>query len=275
MATVKELLLALGRGENAIDRLDGECLLSHCLGKPRTWLFTWPDAMVEATTVARFRQLLQARRDGQPLAYLLGRQAFWSLSLAVNQHTLAPRADTELLVYWALELPLPATARVLELGTGSGAIALALAHERPGWRITATDSSAKALQVARGNAGSLGLDQVNFLRSDWFEQVPLEPCNLLLGNPPYVAVNDPHLRGDGVRHEPAAALVSGADGLDALRLLAGGASRYLLRGGWLLLEHGHTQGEAVRGLLRAAGFDGVETRCDLAGRERVSGGISA
>ena len=275
MATVKELLLALGRGENAIDRLDGERLLSHCLGKPRTWLFTWPDAVVEAATVARFRQLLQARRDGQPLAYLLGRQAFWSLSLAVNQHTLAPRADTELLVYWALELPLPATARVLELGTGSGAIALALAHERPGWRITATDCSAKALQVARGNAGSLGLDQVNFLRSDWFEQVPPEPCNLLLGNPPYIAVNDPHLRGDGVRHEPAAALVSGADGLDALRLLAGGASRYLPRGGWLLLEHGHTQGEAVRGLLRAAGFDGVETRCDLADRERVSGGISA
>lgn len=273
MASVGELLSAASRGDAALERLDAECLLSHCLAKPRSWLFSRPDSGVAADAQARFRELVQARREGQPLAYLLGRHEFWSLSVAVNRHTLVPRADTEALVHWALELMLPAAAQVLELGTGCGAIALALARERPLWQVTATDISSEALQVAAANAGALGLNRVRWRRSNWFAQLRPRPWNLILSNPPYIAEHDPHLLGDGVRHEPVAALVSGADGLDSIRQLVREAPHYLSPAGWLLLEHGHSQGRTVRELLRGEGFDGVRTRRDLAGRERVSGGF--
>ncbi len=280
MATVRDLISAASGApfdldKADLDRLDLELLLCHCLSKPRTWLYSWPEAAVESADAEHFQRLVSQRRQGKPLAYLLGKQEFWSLPLTVNEHTLIPRADTETLVQWALALALPETACVVDLGTGSGAVALALARERPHWQLTATDCSEEALEVARVNASALGLARVSFLCSDWFQQLPGKRWNLMVSNPPYIPESDPHLHGDGVSYEPRAALSSGVDGLDDIRLLAELAPAYLASGGYLLMEHGFDQAAAVRALLSAAGFVGVESRRDLAGLERVSGGYLA
>lgn len=256
-------------------RRDGEILLGHCLGRPRSWLFTWPEAEVPPEPAARYRDLLARRRAGEPVAYLVGERDFWSLSLRVTAATLVPRPDTETLVSWALDLPLPETARVLDAGTGSGAIALALAAERPGWQLTAVDRDPAALAVATGNAERLGLGPVRFLVSDWLAALHGERFDLVVANPPYLAADDPHLEGPALAHEPVQALVAGSTGLEDLATLAAAAPAHLAPGGWLLLEHGCDQGEAVRGLLAGAGFDAVATRRDLAGLERASGGRHA
>jgi release factor glutamine methyltransferase len=256
-------------------RRDAEVLLGHCLGRPRSWLFTWPEAEVPAEPAARYRDLLARRRAGEPVAYLVGERDFWSLSLRVTGATLVPRPDTETLVSWALELALPDDARVLDAGTGSGAIALALATERPRWRVTAVDRDPAALAVASGNAQRLGLGRVRFLVSDWFAALEGDSFDLVVANPPYLAADDPHLSGPSLAHEPVQALVAGPTGLEDLAALAATAPAHLAGGGWLLLEHGCDQAAAVRGLLAGAGFDAVATRRDLAGLERASGGRHA
>ncbi len=270
MATVRELLRA---APAAVARRDAEVLLCHCLGKPRTWLFGWPEAGVDPAAENRFRELLLARARGEPVAYLTGEREFWSLALAVDPATLIPRPDTEILVEWALQCPLPPNSTVLDLGTGSGAIALALAAERAGWSVTAVDNSAAALGVAQANADRLGLG-VQFLLSDWFRAVRGRRYHLLVANPPYIAPDDPHLRRGDVRYEPPGALVADDAGLADLARIAGDAPAHLHPRGWLLLEHGYQQGEAVRRLLHNAGFEQVRTRADLAGRERVTGGCA-
>ncbi|MGL4565659.1 MAG: peptide chain release factor N(5)-glutamine methyltransferase, partial [Halioglobus sp.] len=219
-----------------------------------------------------YRQLLAQRRDGQPVAYLVGQREFWSLPLRVNQHTLIPRPETETLVSWALELELPPQARVLDLGTGTGAIALALARERPRWQLQGVDSSEDALGVARLNAAMLALERVGFTRSDWYQAVVGQRFHLLVSNPPYIDAGDHHLQQGDLRFEPRAALVAADAGLADLAQLIAGAPAHLHPGGWLLLEHGYRQGEAVRALLHQAGFGPVATRRDLASLERVSGG---
>jgi len=272
MATVRELLRAGECLPDGSGRLDAEILLSHCLGKPRAWLYTWPEQPVSDGCARRFRELLARRGEGHPVAYLTGVREFWSLPLAVSAATLIPRPETELLVAWALELALPAAAHVLDLGTGSGAIALALASERPRWRVTGVDASEAALQVARANARQLALERVVLETSNWYDGIGGRRFDLLLANPPYIDGADEHLARGDVRFEPRAALVAPQGGLADLALLATGAPGHLRDRGWILLEHGFEQAAAVREMLREAGFSAVTTRRDLAGHERVTGG---
>jgi release factor glutamine methyltransferase len=253
------------------DPADAALLLAHVLQRPRAWLLAHGDAEVPADAARRFETLLARRADGEPVAYLTGRRGFWTFELQVGPATLVPRPETERLVELALErLPAGRASAIADLGTGSGAIALALALERPQARVVATDASADALAVARANAASLGIANIEFLEGDWFAPLAGRRFDLVASNPPYIALGDPHLGMGDLRHEPASALASGRDGLDAIRTIARDAPTHLVPGGWVLLEHGWTQGEAVRALLAAAGFAGVLTAQDLEGRDRVT-----
>lgn len=253
-----------------VDAVDAEALLAHALGRDRGWLFAHADDPVVQDRHDRFASLLARREAGEPVAYLCGRRGFWTLDLAVTPDTLIPRPETELLVELALaRLPAGRAQRVADLGTGSGAIALALAAERPQARVDAVDASPGALEVARRNAREAGLPNVAFHLGDWFAALPDLRFDLVASNPPYIAVGDPHLLRGDLRHEPAMALSSGRDGLDAIRAIVRDAPAHLHPGGWLLLEHGHDQGEPVRALLQAAGFVEVATHRDLEGRDRV------
>ena len=272
MASVRELLALAAGLDSDSAALDAEVLLCHCLDKPRSWLFTWPERELAPGAEQQFRELMIRRAAGEPVAYLTGQRGFWSLDLEVSADTLIPRPDTETLIIWALELPLPSAARVVDLGTGSGAIACALAAERPNWSMTATDASAAALQVARRNSERHCAGRLRLRQGSWFEPLGSTSYDLIVCNPPYIAASDPHLQQGDVRFEPDSALVSGDDGLDALRHIAATSGSHLCAGGYLLLEHGYQQGAAVRELLVEAGFDQVATRCDLAGQERISGG---
>lgn len=270
-ATVAQALaasIALG-----VDRLDAQLLLLHALGRAphdRAWLLAHDtDAMPDAAWSALAAQLSR-RRAGEPVAYLLGEKEFHGLSLQVDARVLVPRPDTETLVEWALLcLEGRAAPRVLDLGTGSGAIALALQHARPDAQVDAVDASADALAVAQANAARLGLP-VRFAQADWLDGAGTG-YTVIASNPPYIATGDPHL--PALRHEPSSALVSGADGLDDIRRIVQDAPAHLAEGGWLLLEHGHDQAAAVRELLASRGFAEVQSRDDLAGIQRCSGGI--
>lgn len=251
--------------------LEAHLLLAHVLGITRERLLSHPERALDAPVAQRYATLIARRAAGEPLAYLTGRREFWSLELAVTPAVLIPRPETELLVERALSLG-PAAARVADLGTGSGAIALAIARERPRWHIVATDISAPALAVARGNAAALSLGQIEFLEGSWFEPLGAARFELLVSNPPYVGADEPALGCPALAFEPPLALTPGPDGLAALRSLTRGASAHLAPGGWLLLEHGATQGEALRRELVAAGFTHVRSHPDLAGHERMTEG---
>lgn len=269
LAAAADRLAAL---PEATPRLEAEALLAHSLQRPRSYLFAWPEQRLSADRWLTFQALLERRLTGEPLAYVLGHREFWSLELEVGPDTLIPRPDTELLVEQALER-LPPQAQVLELGTGSGAITAALASERPDCRITASDLSPAAVACAQRNFTRLRLGNAHALVSDWFSALPRETrFHLILSNPPYIAADDPHLEQGDLPWEPRDALVSGADGLDAIRHITAEAPARLLPSGWLLLEHGWTQGPAVRSILRAAGLVQIASERDLAGLERVTFG---
>lgn len=247
-----------------VARSDADILLAFVLGCSRAQLVLNP--VPTSAQRARYESLLARRAAGEPVAYLTGEKEFWSLLLKVTPDVLIPRPDTELLVEWALQ---GAPHRIADVGTGSGAIALALAKELPQARIHATDISEAALAIAESNAGSLGLKNVEFLHGSFLE--PLDTnLDLIVSNPPYIAERDPHL--PALRYEPPLALTSGTDGFDAIREITRQAPEHLKSGGWLLLEHGAEQGAAVRDLLKQNGFLRIETRCDLAGLERATGG---
>ena len=258
-----------------VARLDAQLLLAHHLGRPRAWVLAHDGDVLPAAAAVAVLADLQRRADGVPLAYLTGRREFHGLTLRVGPDVLDPRADTEALVDWAHELlggelSTIASPEVVDLGTGSGAIALAVKHACPRARVRALDASPAALDVARGNGERLQL-AVDWLLGDWWSALPPPPVHLALSNPPYIAADDPHL--PALRHEPRLALTPGGDGLAAIDALIAGAGDHLLGGGWLLLEHGHDQGAAVRQRLARAGFERVGTRHDLAGHERCSGGM--
>lgn len=257
-----------------VERLDAQLLVAHLLGRPRAWVLAHGDDAVDALRAAAIETAFARRADAVPLAYLTGAREFHGLVLRVTPDVLDPRPDTEVLVDWALELlagelgarPAPG---VVDLGTGSGAIALAIAHRCPRAHVRALDRSDAALAVARANGERLGLP-VQWLAGDWWHGLPPPPVDLAVANPPYIAADDPHLAA--LRHEPRAALTPGGDGLGAIEVLVAGAGAHLRPGGWLLLEHGFDQGEAVRRRLADAGFEAIATRHDLAGHDRCTGG---
>ncbi|MFM9900917.1 MAG: peptide chain release factor N(5)-glutamine methyltransferase [Polaromonas sp.] len=262
-----------------LTRLDAQLLLLHVLARPshdRAWLLTHDNDPLPNELATAFNQLAQRRASGEPLAYIVGHKEFFGLDLAVDPRVLVPRPDTETLVEWALErLTTEGAGRlphVLDLGTGSGAIALALAHtlhtSGRSAHIVAVDASPQALAAAQANATRLALS-IRFLNSDWFGQVDGR-FDLIVSNPPYIADADPHLAQ--LTHEPLQALTSGADGLNDLRRIIDQAPAHLQAGGWLLMEHGYDQSEAVRALLVQHGFVDVQSRLDLSGIERCSGG---
>lgn len=252
-------------------RLDVALLLAHVLERERSYLLTWPEIELSAAQQDRFLALLQRRKAGEPVAYLLGSRGFWSLQLQVSPATLIPRPETELLVEHALQLSLPREASVLDLGTGTGAIALALAVERPEWRLVATDLSAEAVTLAAHNAQQHGVANVSFRHGPWFEALT-EPqrFHLIVSNPPYIDPLDPHLTQGDVRFEPASALVAQDQGYADLAHIIGQAPDFMTDAAWILLEHGFQQGERVRAMLQQRGFVQVQTLIDLSGLERVS-----
>jgi len=253
-------------------RIDAQLLLLHAVGRPdagRAWLLAHDtDAMDEAVH-AQFIALCQRRLAGEPVAYLTGRKEFYGLPLQVDARVLDPRPDTETLVDWALEVIAPlASPRVVDLGTGSGAIALALQSQRTDAQVLAVDASADALVVAQANAERLGLP-VQFQPANWLAGVE-GSFDAIVSNPPYIPSADPHLAA--LTHEPLQALASGADGLEDIRTIVAQAPTHLSPGGWLLLEHGYDQAEAVQALLATQGFTQVHSRNDLAGIARCTGG---
>lgn len=256
--------------------LDVELLLSHALDVDRAWLKTWPEHILLSAQVSIFEDLFARRLTGEPIAFIIGSQGFWSLDLKVTPQTLIPRPETELLVETSLALDLPADCRAIDLGTGTGAIALALAKERPNWQLTAVDSEPAAVKLAELNSHYCQIDNVMVYQSDWFSQVPLlgrlSNYHLIVSNPPYIEIDDPHLMQGDVRFEPASALVSGVDGLDDLREVINSSVKYLETFGWLLVEHGYRQGSAVRELFKAAGFITIETLTDFNQLERITMG---
>ncbi len=253
-------------------RLDAELLLAHCLQKPRSYLFTWPEVELKPEQQHCFEQLMTQRLAGQPVAYLLGQRNFWDLTLKVTPDTLIPRPETELLVETALALLAEKPqAQILETGTGSGAIAIALARAMPTAQLLASDISLPALKIAKTNSQSYELNNIHFMHSDWLKQIPPKlRFDLIISNPPYISANDPHLQQGDVRFEPLTALTSGADGLDAIRQLIKQSPAFLKPGGVLMFEHGYQQGKQTTALMQAAGFFQVCCRQDLAGHDRIT-----
>ena len=249
--------------------LDAEVLLAHALDRDRAWLRAHAERALDDGVGARFDALVARRAVGEPVAYLTGEREFWSLRLEITPKVLIPRPDTETLVAAALELG-GARTSVADLGTGSGAVAVAIAHERPAWRVVATDRDDAALEVARRNAGRHRA-AVEFRRGNWCAPLADERFDLIVSNPPYVRDDDPHLGQGDVRFEPRGALASGADGLDAIRAIVACAPAHLTDGGWLLLEHGYDQADAVARLLADAGFGDIRHWRDLGGIIRVTG----
>lgn len=253
-------------------RLDAEILLAHALHKPRSYLRAFAEVEVDAESEQAFLLLVARRVAGEPVAHLTGEREFWSLPLQVSADTLIPRPDTELLVEQALErIPTDANWHIADLGTGSGAIALAIASERPRCHIVACDISTAALAVAQANAQQLKLNNVEFRHSDWCSALADdEQFKMIVTNPPYIPAADPHLQQGDVRFESRLALVSGEDGLDAIRLILDQCKQHLISSGWLLIEHGYDQGPQLRELFTAAGYTSPKTLQDNGQNDRLS-----
>ena len=254
-------------------RLEARVLAAHAWQVSPAWLIAHDTDPATSTQQLAFESLLARRQAGEPVAYILGEREFFGLGFAVTPAVLIPRPDTELLVNVALQyVPEHTPCRILDLGTGSGVIAITLARQRPMANVVAVDASIEALAVAQTNARRLGADNVNFVAGNWYSELGVKKFDMIVANPPYIAAADPHLDAGDLRFEPRQALASGNDGLHDLRLIVAGAPMHLVKDGWLLLEHGYDQADAVMALLQQHGFTQTATQRDLAGLNRVSGG---
>lgn len=252
-------------------RLDTELLLCNVLKKDRSFLRTFSEFKLEQQQFDFFHRLLNQRIQGKPIAHILGERGFWSLNLKVTTDTLIPRPDTERLVELALTIiPDNKPWQVLDLGTGTGAIALSLAKEKSSCHVTATDKSIAALDVAKLNAKNNHISNIEFTQSDWFTELANKQFNIIFSNPPYIRENDPHLKQGDVRFEPVSALISGADGLDDIRLIIKNSPKHLVKNGALLIEHGYDQADAVCNLLKAANFSQINDFKDYSNNPRVA-----
>jgi len=256
-------------------RLDIEIFLTHILQKDRTYLFTWPEKELTDEEANRFNDFFARRLNGEPVAHIIGQREFWSLPLLVNNSTLIPRPDTELLVEAALGLFAEdeenQTRRLLDLGTGTGAIVLALAHEKKSWQCVGVDKELAAVELAEKNRDQLKLNNVKIQQSDWFSALANEAVfDIIVSNPPYIDPEDSHLSEGDVRFEPLSALIADNKGLADLEFIIANAPQYLAKQGWLLVEHGHDQGGAVRDLFEKNHFDNINTFRDFGRNERVT-----
>jgi release factor glutamine methyltransferase len=267
--SIKAALLKAYLPNSDTPRLDAEVLLYHVLGVTRSHLFAWPEKILTTRQYEQFCTLLARRAQGEPIAYLIGHKEFWSLDLQITENTLIPRPETELLVELALERLSPKS-QIIDLGTGSGAIALAIAQECQQCSVLATDYSLAALIIAQHNAKKLGLHQVKFLISNWCAAFGNIKATIIVSNPPYIEISDPHLNQGDVLYEPRTALVAGKDGLTDIRQIIAQAKNYLIKNGWLLLEHGYNQTETVQALFKQYEYETVMTYQDLAGLPRVT-----
>jgi release factor glutamine methyltransferase len=274
LAAQSQLLTATALGQNlqaSEARLEAQLLLQTAAGVNRAWLLAHEYDLLPSHISEAFLSLLQRRLHGEPIAYILGHREFYGLDLIVSSDTLIPRADTETLVDAALDkIAANHPAAVLDLGTGSGAIALAIAQQRPLAEVMALDASAAALDIAQKNAQALAISNVSFVASDWFEQLAPQRFDLIVSNPPYIAQHDVHLSLGDLRFEPLAALASGIDGLDAIRLIIDHSLIYLKPQAWLMLEHSYDQAEQVEDLMAKTGLVDIVTLQDLAGNDRVT-----
>jgi release factor glutamine methyltransferase len=272
---------ALSDAKRSIERRDAEYLLSHLLGTSRASIIAHSDRQIDPAAAARFRQWVAARADGKPVAQILGVREFYGRDFAIDEHVLIPRPETETLVEQALariskqkSLKTPANRRlsILDLGTGSGIVAITVKLEAPDCEVVAVDASAAALRNARANAATLNAP-VRFLDSNWYGALDGQCFDVIVSNPPYVAVDDPHLSRGDLRFEPMMALTDQSpDGLASIRAITAGASVHLRPNGWLMLEHGYNQAATVRQLMGEARFTAVQSTRDLAGIERVTSG---
>lgn len=254
-------------------QLDVECLLLHVLKKPRAFLYAHGDESLNDPQLAAFQTLLHDRLKGTPIAYIIGEREFWSKSVWVTPDTLIPRPETECLIEVALSLlGSRDDCIVLDLGTGSGAIAIALASEKPTWTIYATDKSHAALQIANKNIQRYDLKNIQLIHSDWFKNIPVRPFHLIISNPPYLAAHDPHQYQGGLQFEPKEALLSGTDGLDAIRVIVQTSKHYLHHNGLLLIEHGYDQHAQVREIFDLAGYKNINSWEDAHKIKRACGG---
>lgn len=277
VTTVRQALELSGRLQSLCEswKLDGELLLAFVLGKQREYLFTWPDAPVAEDSLEAFKKLLDRRSENEPVAYLVGKQAFWDFELEVNSSVLIPRPETEVLVEKALELAEGFDAQALslaDLGTGSGAIAIALAKQDARWKVTAVDKSVDALAVAKRNARKLEVDNIAFVQSSWCEALDHRSLDIMVANPPYVEAGDAHLKEESLPFEPLSALVAASHGLADIQEIVEQSTKRLRNGGWLLVEHGYDQADAVADLLQRSGFENIGSQTDLAGIARIAFG---
>ena len=273
MATIKQALKQANTLKQVSEswKLDAELLLAEAIEQSREYLFTWPDQELTQPQLKKFDDYCGRRLLNEPIAYILGRQAFWNFELIVNSSVLIPRPETELLVETALELLYnSATAAVLDLGTGSGAIALALAANNKRWSVTAVDSSESALGVAADNAKLLQFSNIEFVQTSWCDGLPTEHFDLIAANPPYVEAGDKHLSEGSLPFEPIAALVAEENGLADIRAIAKQSRYCLKKNSWLLIEHGFQQKLAVEKILVDTGYANIECVKDLAGLDRLT-----
>ena len=275
MTTISELILTAEQSINGSEsaRLDAEILFCDVMQFDRSRIYSHPEQVVPDDKSALFQSLIEQRLLGRPIAHITGKKEFWSLELAISEDTLIPRPETELLVETALQMiPDNEAFNILDLGTGSGAIAIAIASERPNCKIVATDINKNALTMAKKNAETYQLQNIQFCRSNWYLDIPLQTFDLIVSNPPYIKQNDEHLSQGDVRFEPELALVAGADGMQAINMILENANRYLASNASLLIEHGYDQKQLVQEAFLKHDFRQLKTFQDLSGQDRITRG---